>query len=194
MPYCAYCGSQVAQVSYAPCPSCGKPTNGAPPPVAKAGTSTALIVIGVVVALLVVVGVVGILAAIAIPNLLTAQQRSKQKRTMADTRTIAVALEAYGSEHQRYPPPDSLEKELAPKYMTSVPANDGWDHPLRYECWSTRGETTCDAYAIGSSGKDGVFERTSLREYEGAGPTNTFNGDIVFINGQFAQYPQGVQR
>ena len=36
--------------------------------------------------LLIVVAIIGILAAIAIPNLLTAMQRSKQKRTMADMR------------------------------------------------------------------------------------------------------------
>ena len=41
--------------------------------------------------LLIVVAIIGILAAIAIPNLLTAIQRSKQKRTMSDIRTIAVA-------------------------------------------------------------------------------------------------------
>src|SRR5436309_760920 len=41
--------------------------------------------------LLIVVAIIGILAAIAIPNLLTAMQRSKQKRTMADMRTIATA-------------------------------------------------------------------------------------------------------
>src|SRR5437660_12266334 len=44
--------------------------------------------------LLIVVAIIGILAAIAIPNLLTAMQRSKQKRTMADMRTIATAWEA----------------------------------------------------------------------------------------------------
>ena len=44
--------------------------------------------------LLIVVAIIGILAAIAIPNLLTAMQRAKQKRTMADIRTIATAWEA----------------------------------------------------------------------------------------------------
>ena len=41
--------------------------------------------------LLIVVAIIGILAAIAIPNLLTAMQRSKQKRSMADIRSIATA-------------------------------------------------------------------------------------------------------
>src|ERR1017187_4807090 len=41
--------------------------------------------------LLLVIAIIGILAAIAIPNLLNALQRGKQKRTMADMRTLATA-------------------------------------------------------------------------------------------------------
>src|SRR5260221_7605405 len=52
--------------------------------------------------LLIVVAIIGILAAIAIPNLLTAMQRSKQKRTMADMRTIATAWEARATDVNRY--------------------------------------------------------------------------------------------
>ena len=52
--------------------------------------------------LLIVVAIIGILAAIAIPNLLTAMQRSKQKRTMADIRTIATAWEARATDVNTY--------------------------------------------------------------------------------------------
>src|SRR5437660_10789719 len=52
--------------------------------------------------LLIVVAIIGILAAIAIPNLLTAMQRSKQKRTMADMRTIATAWEARATDLNKY--------------------------------------------------------------------------------------------
>ena len=38
--------------------------------------------------LLIVVAIIGIIAAIAIPNLLNAIQRGKQKRTMADMRAV----------------------------------------------------------------------------------------------------------
>ena len=51
--------------------------------------------------LLIVVAIIGILAAIAIPNLLTAMQRSKQKRTMADMRSVATAWEARASSRTR---------------------------------------------------------------------------------------------
>ena len=52
--------------------------------------------------LLIVVAIIGILAAIAIPNLLTAMQRSKQKRTMADIRSIATAWEARATDMNNY--------------------------------------------------------------------------------------------
>src|SRR5947209_6548821 len=52
--------------------------------------------------LLIVVAIIGILAAIAIPNLLTAMQRSKQKRSMADIRSIATAWEARATDTNNY--------------------------------------------------------------------------------------------
>src|SRR5438552_5291860 len=64
--------------------------------------------------LLIVVAIIGILAAIAIPNLLTAMQRSKQKRTMADMRTIATAWEARATDINKYNAAGAL----------SMPAND----------------------------------------------------------------------
>ena len=39
--------------------------------------------------LLIVIAIIGILAAIAIPNLLNAVQRGRQKRTMADMKALA---------------------------------------------------------------------------------------------------------
>src|SRR5437016_7119022 len=82
--------------------------------------------------LLIVVAIIGILAAIAIPNLLTAMQRSKQKRTMADMRTVAVASEAYAADNSNEFP-KTLDM-LAPKYMKVVPTLDGWGHRTEYEC------------------------------------------------------------
>lgn len=192
MPYCAHCGTQVAQVSYAPCPKCGNPTNGAPRPPVKPGTKAPVVLI-VIIGIVFLVAILGIVAAIAIPNMLTAVQRAKQKRTMADQRSIAIALEAYATYKNRYPDPQSLEQELAPTYIRQLPKTDGWTNPFRYECWSTTGGDVCDAYAIGSGGRDGTFEREALRDYEGSGATTGFDGDIVFSNGIFVQYPKGTQ-
>src|SRR5215218_3161012 len=96
--------------------------------------------------LLIVVAIIGILAAIAIPNLLTAMQRSKQKRTMADIRMIASAAEAYASDNNEYP--RTLDA-LAPKYVARVPAMDGWGKSFDYEC-ITEEEGKCTAIAIRS--------------------------------------------
>ena len=53
--------------------------------------------------LLIVVAIIGIIVAIAIPNLLNAIQRAKQKRTMGDMRTAGTAAEAYAVDFNRYP-------------------------------------------------------------------------------------------
>ena len=191
MAYCAYCGSHVAQVSFVPCASCGNPTNGAPPrPIGGGNTNVVALVIGVVAAAFVIVAIIGILAAIAVPNLLTAMQRAKQKRTRADMRTIASALDTYGTEHDREEYPQGATAEvlrpyLQPKYVETLPAIDGWGHPLRYTPLPNRG------YAIASSGKDGAFQHDSLDEYT-SGTTQHFDCDIVFANGEFMQYPDGV--
>ncbi len=56
------------------------------------------------VELLIVVGIIGVLAAIAVPNLLEAQTRSKVSATREHERVMAVALEAYKTDNQHYPP------------------------------------------------------------------------------------------
>src|SRR5512144_3306862 len=96
--------------------------------------------------LLIVVAIIGILAAIAIPNLLTAMQRSKQKRTMADIRTIATAWEARATDVNQYsaagltsftwPGVDvsgaALDGKLSPTYIKSLPQKDGWSRDYNF--------------------------------------------------------------
>src|SRR5258706_1489699 len=53
--------------------------------------------------LLIVVAIIGIIAAIAIPNLLNAIDRGKQKRTMADMRSVGTAVESYAVDNNVYP-------------------------------------------------------------------------------------------
>lgn len=53
--------------------------------------------------LLIVVAIIAILAAIAVPNFLEAQTRAKVSRTVADMRTISVAIEAYAVDNNKYP-------------------------------------------------------------------------------------------
>jgi type II secretion system protein G len=151
--------------------------------------------------LLIVVAIIGILAAIAIPNLLTAMQRSKQKRTMADMRTIATAWEARATDVNRYNAagvtfPTSgaaisdLNSFLAPTYVKTFPTKDGWGTPWGLGLDQSWGDTApAQVYAIISYGKDSKSQGT----YSGGATTN-FDCDIVYSNGTFIQYPEGVQQ
>ncbi|HKO55597.1 MAG TPA: hypothetical protein VJ276_06925 [Thermoanaerobaculia bacterium] len=196
MPYCAYCGSDVRDPARFNCPSCGNPHNGAPARAAVAKSdNTMSIVLGLVVGGFILVAIIGILAAIAIPNLLTAMQRSKQKRTMADMRSVATAIEARATDTNDYPRVGSaseLASVLSPTYMKTVRTQDGWTHGLRYECWDAHNVGKCDTYALASGGKDGVFEHDALQEYS-ENTTKNFDCDIIFSNGSFVQYPEGIQ-
>ena len=151
--------------------------------------------------LLIVVAIIGILAAIAIPNLLTAMQRSKQKRTMADMRTIATAWEARATDVNRYNAAGAitlpatavtvteLTGGLAPTYVKLLPPKDGWNNEWKF--WADQGwgqATAAQEYAVQSAGKDGNFETTPA-----GGATTNFNNDIIFANGVFLQYPEGAQ-
>src|SRR5512139_1759978 len=97
--------------------------------------------------LLIVVAIIGILAAIAIPNLLSALQRSKQKRSMMDMRTIATAWEARAVDVNRYNAAgaitalsicsvslshDGISGVLTPTYVKLIPRTDGWSNPYRF--------------------------------------------------------------
>ena len=143
--------------------------------------------------LLIVVAIIGILAAIAIPNLLTAMQRARQKRSMADMRTIATAWESYATETNKYTAAaaghtlgnvvalDWLDTHLAPTYIKLIPHNDGWSNAF---VASTGGND----YMIESYGRDGKPDGGT-----NTGPTTNFDCDIVYSDGLFLCYPEGVQ-
>lgn len=165
------------------CSACGRPVPGAAGPAASAPkTSPAWIVLIVAVVLVGMVAVAGIVAAIAIPNLLNAVDRGKQKRTLADLRSIAVAIESYAVDHDAYPVASStgdLEAALVPTYINALPAQDGWGHAFRV---SSNGES----YGLASAGKDGTFESCEPAQ------TTRFDDDICFVDGRFVRYPEGL--
>jgi type II secretion system protein G len=151
--------------------------------------------------LLIVVAIIGILAAIAIPNLLTAVQRSKQKRTMADMRTIATAWEARATDVNRYNAagitfPTSgvqisdLNTFLSPTYVKTFPVKDGWGIGFGLGVDQSWGTTApAHVYAIISYGRDSVPQSS----WSGGATTN-YDCDIVYSGGAFVQYPEGVQQ
>ena len=137
--------------------------------------------------LLIVVAIIGIIAAIAIPNLLNAIQRGKQKRTMADMRAIGTAVEAYAVDNNFYPGGASavstITSVLEPKYIRNMPTTDAWTFPIDYLASGTPPQD----YTIHSYGKDQSAEGIV------AGATTNFNNDIVFSGGTFVEFPEGSQ-
>jgi len=144
--------------------------------------------------LLIVVAIIGILAAIAIPNLLGAMQRSRQKRTMADMRTIGNAWEARATDLNQYnaagiswPAPSAMIGSVAasfePTYVKKVPRYDGWNTEFRVGY-------TADDYSIASLGADRSVGATNTNQVL---TTQDYDCDIIFADGTFVQYPEGVQ-
>ena len=153
--------------------------------------------------LLIVIAIIGILAAIAIPNLLNALQRGKQKRTMSDMRNLAIAIESYNVDNNQYPTATtcptfpvadkSLDSGsftlLKPTYIAQPPYQDGWQKPLGYGV-ATDGQS----YTIYSTGRDGAAgPNPPTTGSTGCGTTTDFNADIVYSNGTFIAYPDGPQ-
>jgi type II secretion system protein G len=137
--------------------------------------------------LLVVVLIIGILAAIGIPTLLNAIDRGKQKRTMAEVRALAGAIQAYSVDHDIFPlgsDMSTLVSVLEGEYIVRVTLTDSWGHPFLYT------GTTLD-YTVGSTGKDGG---SSLALIGGGGETSYFVDDIIYSKGSFVQWPDGAQQ
>ena len=147
--------------------------------------------------LLIVIAIIGILAAIAIPNLLNAVQRGKQKRTMADMKALAVALEAYQVDNSVYPaaacnpgnfttPGPLLATDsftnLTPTYIAQPPMTDGWGRFMRYNLDAAQVH-----YNLRSLGRNGAANALVC------GTTTDFNDDILFSDGAFLQWPEGTQ-
>lgn len=144
--------------------------------------------------LLIVVAIIGIIAAIAIPNLLNAIQRGKQKRTMADMRAIGTAVEAYAVDNNKYPDSASnvsvITDDVEPIYIKKVPTQDGWAHAFDYV---SAPSGSAQSYSIQSAGKNTVAEATcAAGSYKGI--TTNFNNDICFSQGSFTMFPEGIQQ
>jgi general secretion pathway protein G len=148
--------------------------------------------------LLIVIAIIGILAAIAIPNLLNAVQRGKQKRTMSDFRTMATAVEAYAVDNNFYPAgacatdafvavdtimTDTSLTVLSPTYIANPVRRDGWSKFAYYKT-----QNADQQYGFRSYGRDNAVQASPP-----CGTTTNFNDDIIYSNGGFIQWPEGSQ-
>lgn len=128
--------------------------------------------------MIVVVAILGILVAIVVPALLTAVNRSRQRRTMADMHNIAKANGTYAVDNGQY---INAIGDLQPSYIMVAPLDDAWGNPFLYAAGG--GNLT---YTLTSFGRDGA-----------AGPAapvpwinEPFEPDIIMNTGQFTQAPE----
>ena len=112
-----------------------------------------------------------VVLSIQLPNLFGAIGRSKQVKTMAALRTLGAELDT------RLPALPSLQRFGQP---------DAWGNPILIATQPGR-------YVLVSFGECGVPDGPDPWHYV-PGPTAHFNSDIVYSNGQFLRYPEGVQR
>jgi type II secretion system protein G len=150
--------------------------------------------------LLIVVAIIGIIVAIAVVNMLNAIQRARQKRTMADMKTVATAVEAYAVDWNAYPAAagfsmpsglslptgtlGSVSASIAPTYLRMLPLVDGWSSYFTYGASTAKSD-----YVLRSTGADGIAETTPA-----FGGTTDFNADIILVDSIFVQFPEGAQK
>jgi len=140
------------------------------------------------VELLIVIAIIGIIAAIAIPNLMTAIQKGKQKVSMADLKTIGTAIESYMTDVYMSPNTTggALSPLLVPFHIRAMPTIDGWGFVWNYS--SGHGSGFDDLYSLASGGRDGILDWNTTGRYT-VMTRGDFNLDIIFSNGSFTRYP-----
>ena len=135
--------------------------------------------------LLIVVAIIGIIAAVAIPNLLSAMHKARQKRTMSDMKALGSAIETVGTDCVAYPPTDGdLGTDCATPggimvglqkggwWFQSPVICDGWRRRLNYRGNGVTGGGTVNVgdpnclavwsnpwtthYSLRSLGRDGI--------------------------------------
>ncbi len=139
--------------------------------------------------LLVVVAILGMLASIAVYSLADAVDRSRQKRTLADLRSLATGVESYAVDFQNYPRggeggTEQLESSLVPTYLRTLPRVDGWRESIGVLL-----DSSGSTYTLYSGGGDHIVNSATWQP----GPTTNFSDDIVFAVGGFVRWPEGTQ-
>ena len=133
--------------------------------------------------LLITLVVIGILAAIAIPAMRFAIDRSKQRTTMSDMRSLGASISRYYIDNSGYPDnsltPTELLVSLEPYGGERMQPVDRWNHDYEYHTDGT------SYYSVISRGRDGIDGGDS--DFENR---NDFKLDIVYVSGGFVASPE----
>ena len=145
--------------------------------------------------LLIAVAIIGIVAVIAIPNLLSALQKSKLKATMGDMKSIATAVESYLTDNSMAPGGGALARiadlnpYLAPFHIKILPFQDGWGGMLRYQSGPVGAQQAL--YSVISYGRDNMDSGMDINNSHYVITSMTgFDNDICFANGLFTYAPK----
>ena len=142
------------------------------------------------VVLLPAIQVTGIVAALVVPNAITAVQKAKQKSTMKDLKTVSLAIEDYITDNGHAPRGKTLAEikdQLQPFYIKTLPLKDSWGNDFVYT-YGTGNKK--DAYAIGSGGRDGIFQDWDQTGFYFVTSVKDFDNDIIIANGTFTFSPR----
>ena len=134
--------------------------------------------------LLIVVAIIGIIVAVAIPNLLNALNTARQKRSLAELRTIAIALNIYNNDNSHYPILGDTDHTALIPHVGSLPSYDGWSNLYGYQCGGVG-----QIYTAMSYGSNRIADKPYV-----SGPIRRFIDDIVYIDSELVQWPEGTQR
>jgi len=136
--------------------------------------------------LLIVVAIIGIIATIAIPNLLVALEKGKQKSTMGDMKSIGNAIESYITDWSMAPNTTFAALTTAtyfiPFYIKVLPPRDSWGTPFNYTYVG-------DLYSVISAGRNKLFGLPTPLLYD-VTKLSDFNNDIYYSNGIFSAGPK----
>ncbi|HXI14049.1 MAG TPA: DUF2059 domain-containing protein [Thermoanaerobaculia bacterium] len=108
--------------------------------------------------------------------------------TMFDMQSLAVGIERYATDYNRYPAPADLATSLVPAYLKTFHGKDAWGTDFLY-LMTMAGRPL---YRIVSAGSDRLFEQESRQLDEALTPRTSERSadDIVFQQGTFLRYPK----
>ncbi|REJ79890.1 MAG: prepilin-type N-terminal cleavage/methylation domain-containing protein [Acidobacteria bacterium] len=156
--------------------------------------------------LLIVIAIIGIIAALLIPNLLDSLQKSKQKKTMSEMKSIGTMWFAWYTDERAASAAgqavaeldwglyqeleyDDLFNRLTPIYGTNLARRDGWGH--FFEFGERESYEDVLPFGVRSPGSDNEFSDNLY--LVGSFVATDYQQDIVWAGGHFIRKPGAVQ-
>jgi len=133
--------------------------------------------------LLVSMTIIAIVAMLVVPQLVTAFERARQRRTTGDMRNLSTALSTYQLDNgSSYPSTAAGLAALSPDYYSGIPS-DGWGNAYFY-VGVTGGGRAC-GYLLFGLGADALAGPAAPDPWIG----DSFDPDVKLVNGTFHAAP-----